>query len=196
MSRKTSLQRKTKETDIKIELNLDGKGKTDISTSIPFLDHLLDNFGKHGLFDLKIRAKGDIEIDQHHTVEDIGIALSEVFKKALGEKKGINRSGYFVFPMDEALSVAAVDISGRGFLNFDANFSKEKLGDLETDLIKEFFYGFSRGLEATIHIRFLYGENDHHKAESIFKAFGKAMKMACSKDKRILKEIPSTKGVI
>lgn len=196
MLRKTSLQRKTKETDIKIELNLDGKGKTDISTSIPFLDHLLDNFGKHGLFDLKIRAKGDIEIDQHHIVEDIGIALSEAFKKALGDKKGINRSGYFVFPMDEALSVAAVDISGRGFLNFDAGFSKEKLGDLDTDLIKEFFYGFSRGLDITIHIRFLYGENDHHKAESIFKSFGKAMKMACSKDKRILKEIPSTKGML
>jgi len=196
MLRKTSLQRKTKETDIKIELNIDGKGKTDISTPIPFLSHLLENFAKHGLFDLKIRAKGDIEIDQHHTVEDIGICLGQAFKEALGDKKGINRSGYFVFPLDEALSVVAVDISGRAFLNFDCKFKKEKIGDLDSDLIKEFFWGFVRHLEATLHIRALCGENEHHKAESIFKAFGKAMKMACSKEKRILKELPSTKGLI
>ncbi len=196
MQRKTSFQRKTKETDIKIELNIDGKGKTDISTSIPFLNHLLDNFGKHGLFDLKIKARGDIEIDQHHTVEDIGISLGEAFKAAIGDKKGINRAGYFVFPLDEALSVVSVDISGRAFLNFDCQFKKQKIGDLDSDLIKEFFWGFVRHLEATLHIRALYGENDHHKAESIFKAFGKAMKIACSKDKRILKELPSTKGLI
>ena len=196
MPRKTTLQRRTKETDIKVELNIDGKGKTDISTPIPFLNHLLNNFGKHGLFNLKIRAKGDIEIDQHHTVEDIGICLGEAFKKALGDKKGINRAGYFVFPLDEALSVVALDISGRAFLNFDCKFKKEKIGDLDSDLIKEFFWGFVRHLEATLHIRVRYGENEHHKAESIFKAFGKAMKMACSKEKRILKELPSTKGLI
>jgi len=196
MPRKTSLQRKTNETEIKIELNIDGKGKTDISTSIPFFDHFLNNFAKHGLFDLKIRANGDIEIDQHHTVEDIGICLGEAFKKALGDKKGINRTGYFVFPLDEALSVVAIDISGRAFLNFDCKFKKEKIGDLDSDLIKEFFWGFIRHLEATLHIRVLCGENEHHKAESIFKAFGKAMKTACSKDKRILKELPSTKGLI
>ncbi len=196
MPRKTSFQRKTKETDIKIELNIDGKGKADISTPIPFLNHLLDNFAKHGLFDLKIAAIGDIEIDQHHTVEDIGISLGETFKKALGNKKGINRTGYFVFPLDEALSVIAVDISGRAFLNFDCKFKKEKIGDLDTDLIKEFFWGFARHLEATLHIRALYGENEHHKTESIFKAFGKAMKAACSREKRILKELPSTKGLI
>lgn len=194
--RKTQIYRKTKETDIKIELNIDGKGKTDILTPIPFLNHLLDNFGRHGLFDLKIKAKGDIEIDQHHTVEDVGISLGEVFKKALGGKRGINRAGYFVFPLDESLSVVAVDISGRAFLNFDCKFKKEKIGDLDSDLIKEFFWGFARSLEATLHIRVLYGENEHHKAESIFKAFGKAMKTACSRDKRILKELPSTKGVI
>jgi len=194
--RKVSLKRKTKETDIKIELNIDGKGKTDISTPIPFLNHLLDNFGKHGLFDLKIRARGDIEIDQHHTVEDIGISLGEAFKKALGDKKGINRAGYFVFPLDEALSVVSLDISGRAFLNFDCKFKRQKIGDLDSDLIKEFFWGFVRHLEATLHIRALYGENEHHKAESIFKAFGKAMKMACSEDKRILKELPSTKGLL
>lgn len=196
MKRRTSFQRKTKETEIKIELDIDGKGKADISTPIPFFNHLLDNFTRHGLFDLKIEAKGDIEIDQHHTVEDIGICLGDVFKKALGDKKGINRAGYFVFPLDEALSVVAVDISGRAFLNFDCEFKKEKIGDLDSDLIKEFFWGFARHLKATLHIRVLYGENEHHKAESIFKAFGKAMKVACSQEKRILKELPSTKGLI
>jgi len=196
MKRKATLFRKTKETEIKIELNIDGKGKTEILTPIPFLNHLLNNFGKHGLFDLKIRAKGDIEIDQHHTVEDIGICLGEAFKKALGDKKGINRSGYFAFPLDEALSVVAVDISGRAFLNFDCRFKKQKIGDLDSGLIKEFFWGLVRHLEATLHVRVLYGEDDHHKAESIFKALGKAMKAACSKEKRILKELPSTKGLI
>ncbi|MDO8436345.1 MAG: imidazoleglycerol-phosphate dehydratase HisB [bacterium] len=196
MLRKISFQRKTKETEIEIELNIDGKGKTDILTPIPFLNHLLDNFARHGLFDLKIKAKGDVEIDQHHLVEDIGICLGEAFKKALGDKKGINRAGYFVFPLDEALSVAALDISGRALLNFDCKFKKEKIGDLDSDLIKEFFWGFVRHLEATLHIRVLSGENEHHKAESLFKAFGKAMKIACSKDKRILKELPSTKGLI
>ncbi len=196
MPRKTAIQRNTKETDIKIELDIDGKGKADISTSIPFLNHLLDNFARHGLFDLQIKAKGDIEIDQHHTVEDIGIALGEAFKKALGDKKGINRAGYFVFPLDEALSVVAIDISGRAYLNFDCKFENQKIGDLDSALMKEFFWGFARHLEVTTHIRFLYGENDHHKAESMFKAFGKAMKMACSQDLRIIQEIPSTKGVI
>ncbi|MDP1538999.1 MAG: imidazoleglycerol-phosphate dehydratase HisB [bacterium] len=196
MQRRTSFQRKTKETDIKIELNIDGKGETRILTPVFFLNHLLDNFGRHGLFDLEIKARGDIEIDQHHTVEDIGISLGEAFKSALGDKKGINRAGYFVFPLDEALQVVSADISGRAYLNFDVKFSKEKIGDLDADLIKEFFWGFVRHLEATLHIRALYGENDHHKAESIFKAFGKAMKIACSKDKRILKELPSTKGLI
>lgn len=196
MERKTSFQRKTKETEIEMELNIDGKGKAEIETPIPFLNHLLDNFAKHGLFDLKIKAKGDIEIDQHHTVEDIGICLGEASKKALGDKKGINRAGYFVFPLDEALSMVSLDISGRAFLNFDCKFKREKIGDLESDLIKEFFWGFVRHLEATLHIRVLYGENDHHKAESIFKAVGKAMKVACSQDKRILEELPSTKGLI
>ena len=196
MKRKISHHRKTKETNIKVDLNIDGKGKMSISISIPFFDHLLTSFLKHGLFDLKIKAKGDLEIDQHHTIEDIGISLGEAFGKALGNKKGINRSGFFAFPMDEALGIVAVDISGRALVNFDAKFSKEKIGDLESDVIKEFFWGFARALEATIHIRLLYGENDHHKSEAMFKAFGKAMKMACSKDKRILKDLPTTKGII
>ena len=196
MPRKAPLRRKTKETEIRIELDIDGKGKTKISTPVPFLSHLLENFGKHGLFDLNLKATGDIEIDQHHIVEDIGICLGEAFKKALGDKKGINRAGYFVFPLDEALSVVAVDISGRAFLNFDCKFKKEKIGNLDSDLIKEFFWGFVRHLQATLHIRVLSGENEHHKAESIFKSFGKAMKMACSKEKRMLKELPTTKGLI
>lgn len=196
MQRKAQLRRETKETNIKIELDIDGKGKGDILTGIPLFDHLLANFAKHGIFDLKIRAKGDVEIDQHHTVEDIGISLGEVFKKALGDKKGINRTGYFVFPLDEALSVVSIDISGRSYLNFDCKFKKDKIGSLDSDLIKEFFWGFVRSLQATIHVKIMYGENEHHKAESLFKAFGKAMKIACSKDKRILKELPSTKGLI
>lgn len=196
MSRKAKIHRKTKETNIKVALNVDGKGNADILTPIPFFNHLLSSFSKHGLFDLKIKAKGDLEIDQHHTVEDIGIALGETFLMALGSKKGINRAGFFAFPMDEALSIVTVDISGRAFVNFDAKFFREKIGDLESDVIKEFFWGFARALEATIHIRLLYGENDHHKSEAMFKAFGKAMKMACSKDKRILKDLPTTKGII
>ncbi len=194
--RKSTIERKTKETDIKVNLNLDGKGESRISTSIPFLDHLLDNFSRHGLFDLKVKAKGDLEIDQHHTVEDIGICLGDAFKKALGEKKGINRAGYFVFPLDESLSVVSLDISGRAYLNFDCKFKRSKIGDLDSDLIEEFFWGFVRHLEATLHIKALCGKNDHHKAEAVFKAFGKAMKTACSKDKRVAKNLPSTKGLI
>lgn len=196
MQRKVIFTRKTKETDIKIKLNIDGKGKALALTQIHFFDHILNNFAKHGLFDLEVKAKGDIEIDQHHTIEDIGICLGEAFKEALGDKKGINRSGYFVFPLDEALSVVSIDISGRAYLNFDCKFKKEKIGNLDSDLIKEFFWGFARGLKATLHVRVLCGENEHHKAESIFKAFGKAMKTACSRDKRMLKELPSTKGLI
>lgn len=196
MRRQAFIKRKTKETDIKIELNIDGKGEAEINTPINFLNHLLSGFAKHGLFDLKIKASGDIEIDQHHTVEDIGICLGAAFKQALGDKKGINRAGYFVFPLDEALSVVSVDISGRAYLDFNCKFKKEKIGELDSDLIKEFFWGFVRHLEATLHVRILIGENEHHKAESLFKAFGKAMKTACSKDKRILKELPSTKGLI
>ena len=196
MPRKTSFQRKTKETDIKIELNIDGKGKTKISSPTPFFNHLLDNFAKHGSFDLKIKAIGDTKIDQHHIIEDIGICLGEAFEKALRNKKGINRAGYFVFPLDESLSVVAIDVSGRASLNFNCKFRKQKINELSCNLTKEFFWGFVRHLKATLHIRILYGENDHHKAESMFKAFGKAMKMACSKDKRLLKELPSTKGLI
>lgn len=192
--RKVSHRRKTRETDIKIDLRIEGSGRGNIKTPIPFFSHLLDNFARHGAFDLKMRVKGDVEVDQHHTVEDTGIALGEAFGKALGDKRGINRAGYFVFPMDEALSAVAVDICNRAYLRYQVQFKKEKIGDLESDLLKHFFESFTRALHATLHIRLLSGEFEHHKAESMFKAFGKAMKMACSQDKNLLKEIPSTKG--
>lgn len=193
-TRKVSHRRKTRETDIKIDLTLEGSGHGSIKTPIPFFSHLLDNFARHGAFGLKMRVKGDVEVDQHHTVEDTGIALGEAFEKALGDKKGINRAGFFVFPMDEALSVVAVDICNRAYLSYKAKFQKEKIGDLESDLLKHFFESFARALHATLHIRLMSGEFEHHKAESMFKAFGKAMKTACSRDKNLLKEIPSTKG--
>lgn len=192
--RKISHKRKTKESNIAINLTLEGSGRGDIKTPIPFFGHLLDNFTRHGSFDIKIRARGDVEVDQHHTVEDMGIVLGEVFELALGDKKGINRAGYFVFPMDEALSLVAVDICGRAHLNYDVKFQQEKIGNLDSDLIKHFFESFCRALKATVHVRVLYRGNGHHQAESMFKAFGKAMKMACSQDKNLLKEIPSTKG--
>lgn len=190
------IKRKTKETEILIELDLDGKGKYKIDTPIAFFNHMLETFSKHGLFDLKIKAKGDIEIDQHHTIEDCGISLGQAFKKALGNKKGINRAGFFVFPMDDALAIVAVDICGRPYLQFEAKFKRRYCGDLDTDLIEDFFYGFAMGLEANLVCRIPYGKNDHHKIESIFKAFGKAMKMACSKDPRAVEDIPSVKGII
>jgi len=194
--RKAAVQRKTKETQIKVELNLDGKGVSKTKTSIGFLDHMLELFAKHGLFDLKIEAKGDLKVDQHHTVEDIGIVIGQAFAKALGNKKGINRTGFFAFPMDESLAVFAVDIAGRPYLKFESEFTREKINDLSSDCIPEFFQGFANELRANIHVRAFEARTDHHKAEAIFKAFGKAMKMACSKDKRALDDIPSTKGKI
>lgn len=193
-TRRVSHRRKTRETDIAITITLEGSGKGDIKTPIPFLSHMLDNFARHGAFDLKIRATGDIDVDQHHTFEDLGLVLGEAFEKALGDKRGINRAGYFVFPMDEALSLVAVDISGRAYLRYDVKFKPAIGATISPDLIKHFFEAFCRALKATVHIRVLYQGEIHHQAESMFKAFGKAMKMACSKDPRLLKEIPSTKG--
>lgn len=191
--RTAKIERKTKETDILIKLNIDGKGKAKIKSPIGFLTHMLESFAKHGQFDITADIKGDIEVDQHHTVEDTGIVLGKAFKGALGNMKGINRAGYFVFPMDESLSLVAVDISGRSYLKYDTNFKSGKIGDLQTDLIKEFFKGFSDSLSASVHVRMLYGDSDHHKAESIFKAFAKAMMIACYK---IGYGLPTTKGRI
>lgn len=194
--RASEVERKTGETDIRVVLNIDGKGISNVSTSIGFLDHMLECFSKHGLFDLDVSASGDTDVDQHHLVEDLGITLGKAFKEALGEKRGINRAGYFVFPMDESLSVVAVDISGRPNLQFTAEFTRRMIGELDSDLLYDFFKGFSDSLGASLAIRVLQGRNDHHKVESIFKAYGKAMKMACSLDPRSIDDIPSTKGLI
>ncbi|HIH92151.1 TPA: imidazoleglycerol-phosphate dehydratase HisB [Candidatus Woesearchaeota archaeon] len=191
-----TIRRKTKETDIALALNIDGKGKSTITTSIGFLTHMLESFAKHGLFDIRLRVKGDVDIDQHHTIEDTGIALGQAFGKALGSKKGINRAGYFIFPMDEALAIVAVDIGGRPYLKFNGTFKRRFCGGLDTDVLEDFFYGFSIGLGANIAIQIRYGRSDHHKIEAVFKAFAKAMKAACSTDKRAVKELPSTKGLI
>ena len=194
--RKAKIERKTKETNITIDLKIEGSGKYDIKNPIGFLTHSLENFTKHGLFDIKMKAKGDLEVDQHHLVEDCGITLGEAFKKALGNKKGINRAGYFVYPMDEALAVVSVDLSGRPFLQFDVKLKRRFCGDLDTDLLEDFFQAFATSLGANVVVRMPFGRNDHHKIEAIFKAFGKAMKMACSKDARAKENIPSAKGKI
>jgi len=194
--RTITLKRKTNETNIQLKLNIDGKGKYKVDTPIGFFNHMLETFTKQGLFDIELKAEGDIKVDQHHTIEDIGIVLGEAFKKALGDKKGINRAGYFVYPMDEALAVVAVDISGRPFIKFDAEFKRRFCGDFDTDLLEDFFQAFVFNLGGNVQVKMPYGRSDHHKIEAIFKAFAKAMKMACSKDKRMLEDIPSTKGRI
>lgn len=194
--RKAKIERKTNETNIDAELDIDGSGKYDIKNPLGFLTHMLESFSKHGLFDIKLTVEGDLKVDQHHTVEDIGIVLGQAFKKSLGDKKGINRAGYFVYPMDEALAVVAIDISGRPYLQFDAKFDRRFCGELDTDLLEDFFYGFAVNLGANVVVRMPYGRSDHHKIEAIFKAFAKAMKMACSKDPRAIEDIPSTKGEI
>lgn len=194
--RRAQLKRKTKETDIRISLTMDGSGRSTINTPIRFLTHMLESFAKHGLFNLKLDVTGDTNVDQHHTIEDTGIALGQAFRKALGDKRGINRAGYFIFPMDESLAIVALDIGGRPYLKFGGTFRRRLCGDLDTDLVEDFFSGFSTGLGANIAIQILYGRSDHHKIEAVFKAFAKAMKTACSRDRRAMKELPSTKGLI
>ncbi len=194
--RVVKVKRKTKETEIAVKLNIEGTGKSSIKTPIVFLSHMLETFSKTGTFDINVNIKGDLKVDQHHTIEDTGLVLGETFKEALGEKRGINRAGFFVYPMDEALAVVAVDIGGRPSCRFDAEFKRRFCGELDLDTMEDFFYGFSVGLGANITVKMPYGRSDHHKIEAIFKAFGKAVKMACSVDKRIINEIPSTKGVI
>jgi len=194
--RSDKVERNTKETQISVDLLLDGKGVYDIDTPIGFFTHMIESFTKHGLFNIKMKAVGDLHVDQHHLVEDCGIVLGQAFNNALGDKRGINRAGYFVYPMDESLAVAAVDIVGRPFLQYEAEFKRRFCGELDTDLLEDFFLGFSSSLRATVVIRMPYGRSDHHKIEAIFKAFAKAMKMACSTDPRAMDDIPTTKGVI
>lgn len=196
MRRIGKVERKTKETDIAIEINLDGTGSSDVKTGIGFFDHMLSAFARHGLFGLKIRAKGDLGVDQHHLVEDVGIVLGQAVDKALGDKKGIGRSGSFAFPMDETLSVVSVDLGGRALLNFDAAFGREFIGEFQSDLVKEFFAGFVQGAKCNLHVRLLYNGNDHHKCEGIFKGFARACMQACAINERAKGKLPSTKGAI
>ena len=194
--RKARLHRKTAETEIKIALTIEGRGKYEVSTGIRFLDHMLELFARHGGFDLKIKAVGDLEVDQHHTVEDVGIALGEVFDRALGDRRGILRAGYFVMPMDETLGLAAVDFGGRAAAVVDARVRAVRVGDLQVELVCDFFEGFARGARANVHARVLYGRSSHHKIEALFKAFSRALRVACSRDRRLARMLPSTKGLL
>jgi len=194
--RKAKIHRQTKETDIKIGLNVDGRGQYKVSTGIRFFDHMLELFAHHGGFDLELKASGDLDVDQHHTVEDVGIVLGQAFTKALGDKKGILRAGYFVMPMDETLGLAAVDFSGRTSAVIDTKVKTRFVGDLQSELVFDFFEGFARGANAGVHLKILYGRSNHHKIESLFKAFGRALRAACWRDKRMAKLIPSTKGLL
>ncbi len=194
--RRASITRNTKETQISGRLNIDGTGTYEISTGIRFFDHMLELFAKHGAFDLKLKAKGDLDVDQHHTAEDVGIALGQLFAKALGDRRGINRAGYFVLPMDETLAVVAVDLGGRPALAYKDLVRVRLVGDLQTELIEDFFGGFVNHAGANLHAKVLYGRSNHHKIEAIFKWFARAMRYACSKDDRLKDQLPSTKGLL
>ena len=194
MKRTIEMNRQTNETDVALTLGIDGTGEFQIETPIGFFNHMLASFSKHGLFDLILTGSGDLEVDLHHLIEDCGIVLGQAFNDALGNKKGINRAGYFIYPMDEALAVVAIDIGGRPFLQYDSDFKRQFCGDMDTDLLEDFFQAFAVNLKANVVVRMPYGRSDHHKMEAVFKAFGKAMKMACSIDPRAATAIPSTKG--
>jgi len=190
------VNRSTSETKIDLTLNGDGEGTYTVSTGIRFFDHMLELFARHGGFDLALNCEGDLDVDQHHTVEDIGIALGEAFASALGDKKGILRAGYFVMPMDETLAVAAVDLSGRTAYAVDDQVNVPLVGDLQTELVIDFFEGFSRGAKCNVHIKVMYGRSNHHKIEASFKAFARALRGACSRDERMKELLPSTKGLL
>ena len=194
--RKASLRRSNTETDIQLSLVIEGRGKYEVSTGIRFLDHMLELFARHGAFDLKLKAKGDLDVDQHHTVEDVGVALGEAFHNALGGKRGIMRAGYFLMPMDETLGLAAVDFSGRAAAVVNTQVRTRLVGDLQAELVHDFFEGFARGARANVHARVLYGRSNHHKIEAIFKCFARALKYACSTDRRLRDQLPSTKGLL
>jgi len=194
--RSASLRRDTKETQIRGRLNIDGQGRYRISTGIRFLDHMLELFAKHGAFDLELEAKGDLDVDQHHTVEDTGIVLGQLFAKALGSRRGINRAGYFVLPMDETLAVVAVDLGGRPALVYRDLVRARKVGDFDAELTEDFFQAFAVNAGANVHVKVLYGRSSHHKLEAVFKCFARAMRYACSRDARLRGQLPSTKGLL
>ena len=193
MSRIVTRTRKTKETDISVKINLDGTGQNKIDTGVGFFNHMLDGFARHGLFDLQVSVKGDLDVDCHHTIEDTGIVLGQAILEAIGDKAGIKRYGYMILPMDETLALGAVDLSGRPYLNFDADFTVSKIGDMDTEMIREFFYAVSYSAMMNIHLKIMDGSNNHHMAEAIFKAFGKALDMATMNEPRI-GEAWTTKG--
>ncbi len=194
--RRAVINRQTTETQIALALTLDGAGRYNVRTGIRFLDHMLELFARHGGFDLKVDATGDLDVDQHHTVEDLGIALGEAVSQALGTRKGINRAGYFVMPMDETLAVAAVDLGGRPHAVVDLKVKVLKVGDLQSELVHDFFEGFAIGARANVHVKVLYGRSSHHHVEAVFKAFARALRVAVAKDRRLAKMLPSTKGLL
>lgn len=196
MPRTAKIERNTKETRISGELRIEGRGRYEIQTGIRFLDHMLELFTKHGAFDLKLQADGDLDVDQHHTVEDVGIVIGQLFAKALGDRKGINRAGYFVLPMDETLSVVAVDLGGRPALVYEDRVKVRLVGDLQTELMTDFFDGFVHHAGANLHAKILYGRSNHHKIEAIFKCWARAMRYAASTDARLKDQLPSTKGLL
>lgn len=194
--RRGVVNRTTKETSIALKLGLEGRGKYEVSTGIRFFDHMLELVARHGAFDLSLRASGDLDVDQHHTVEDVGIALGEAVSAALGSRRGINRAGYFVMPMDEALAVAAIDLGGRVHSVVDLRLKVRRVGDLQSELIADFFDGFAQGARANVHVKVLYGRSSHHQVEAVFKAFARALRVACARDSRMARMLPSTKGLL
>jgi imidazoleglycerol-phosphate dehydratase len=196
MPRTAAIHRQTSETEIRLKLNLDGRGKAKVSTGIRFFDHMLNLAARHGAFDLSIAARGDLDVDQHHTVEDVGIVLGEAVKKALGDKKGILRAGYFLMPMDETLAAAAIDLSGRPHCVINAKINAARVGDFQSELLEDFFLGFAQAAGANVHLRCLYGRSSHHQIEALFKCFARALRFAVSRDKRLRNVLPSTKGLL
>lgn len=194
--RTAAIARKTAETQIDLQLTIEGSGKYKVSTGIRFFDHMLELFTRHGAFDLELVCKGDLDVDQHHTVEDVGIALGEAFDRALGDKKGIMRAGYFLMPMDETLGIAAVDLSGRVSSIIDTKVKSRLVGDLQSELVDDFFEGFARGARANVHLKTMYGRSNHHKVEALFKAFARALRFACMRDQQLADMLPSTKGLL
>jgi imidazoleglycerol-phosphate dehydratase len=194
--RKAVIDRRTTETQIRLALTVEGRGRYAIRTGIRFFDHMLESMTRHGAFDIDLRASGDLDVDQHHTVEDVGIVLGEAVAKAVGDKTGINRAGYFVMPMDETLAVAAVDLSGRPHAVVDTGVRARLVGDLQSELVADFFDGFASGARANVHVKVLYGRSGHHRIEAVFKAFGRALRVACSRDRQLAKSLPSTKGLL
>jgi imidazoleglycerol-phosphate dehydratase len=190
------IDRKTTETHVRIRLGLEGRGRYEVRTGIRFLDHMLELVARHGAFDLSVQADGDLDVDQHHTVEDLGIALGEAVSAALGARRGINRAGYFVMPMDETLAVAAVDLGGRPHAVVDLRVRARLVGDLQSELVHDFFEGFAIGARANVHVKVLYGRSSHHQVEAVFKAFARALRVACARDRRLAKMLPSTKGLL